>query len=89
MKEQPEAFSISWHQARAKVTHHRRGDDSMDGDFRGVGSLAMHGHSSVQLLAAVMQCVMQLGRAGMAVRETWEIQKAAKLRMRAKRSVSW
>lgn len=82
-------FCISWHQAGAKVTHHRRSNDSRDGDFRGVGSLAIHRHTPVQLLAAVMRCLMQLGRTRMAVRETWEIQKAAKLCMRAKRSVSW
>lgn len=49
MKEQPEAFCISWRQAGAKVAHHRRGDDSTDGDFRGGGSLtATHRHGAVQ-----------------------------------------
>lgn len=34
VKEQPEAFCISWRQAGAKVTHHRGGDDSTDDDTR-------------------------------------------------------
>lgn len=42
-----------------------------------------------ELLAAVMQCMMHLGRTEMAVKETREIQKAAKWCMSAKRSVSW
>lgn len=90
MKEQPQAFCISWRQAGAKITHHRRGDDSMDGDFRGGGSLAeMHRHSAASPLQVTVQCMMHIGKTEMAVKETWEIQKVAKWCMRAERSVPW